>query len=413
MGMSHRTDIKPEIQLLKQQIQQAASLLMEQPLEQNASGMGSLVYLGNHQDAVPRNLILDPHLESGEVHTWVLLKIHISNPGLPSMIPSQRDLMKYLKCSRPVLSRHLQVLRALRWITLCTQARGADGRFRGHVYAQHDKPLNLQDTLYLDPQYLEFLEQPSTGTVLGRLRQIKDAVLRHIDFQILDGIELERSPSQLEQLAAQFADSQADPLETPLACPAGATLPHRIANLYEASICDEKEPDKPDFYLDGATMHRVNPFYLDRVNFDTVTDRSCSSSYIKTTTTYDDLVFPKALQGSERSTLYAVKQLQALPKEMRQFALDYLADRIKAGEQGSDKPVGNAIRYLGWIVRNINAGTLPPSSYGIRKSQPSGAPSRLPSQTDRQQAHAAWVRSLKEKGFAVDATGTPKKLAKA
>jgi hypothetical protein len=182
MNTMHRTRaISTEIQFLKQHIQQAASQLIAQRPDPEQSGIGSLIYLGNHQDAIPRNLILDPHLESGEIHTWALLKVHLNNPALPSVIPSQSDLMAYLKCSRPVLSRHLQVLRALRWITLCAEVRGTDGRYRGNVYAQHDQPLNLPDTLYLDPHYLDFLEQPSSGATLRRLRQIKDAVLRHID----------------------------------------------------------------------------------------------------------------------------------------------------------------------------------------------------------------------------------------
>ena len=86
-----------EIQVLKQHIQHAAKQLEQQDAKQAAEGMGSLIYLGNHQDAIPRNLILDPHLESGEVHTWALLKIHIINPALPSTIPTQNDLMETLK----------------------------------------------------------------------------------------------------------------------------------------------------------------------------------------------------------------------------------------------------------------------------------------------------------------------------
>jgi hypothetical protein len=92
--------------------------------------------------------------------------------------------------------------------------------------------------------------------------------------------------------------------------------------------------------------------------------------------------------------------------------LDYLADRIKAGEQGSDKPVGNAIRYLGWIVRSINDGTLPASSYGVRKGSQQKIPVRLANHASRDQEHAAWLRSLQEKGFELDAKGIPRKSAK-
>ena len=199
--MNSDSDINPDIRILKQHIQHAATQLEQQDTVQASEGMGSLIYLGNHQDAIPRNLILDPHLESGEIHTWTLLKIHIVNPALPSSIPTQNDLMEILKCSRPVLSRHLQVLRALRWVTLCAEVRGLDGQYRGNVYAQHDKPLSLQETLHLDPGYIQFMEQPSSGSTLKRLRQIKEAVLRHMDYQVVTGIHLDQSPPHLEQIS--------------------------------------------------------------------------------------------------------------------------------------------------------------------------------------------------------------------
>jgi len=46
--------------------------------------------------------------------------------------------------------------------------------------------------------------------------------------------------------------------------------------------------------------------------------------------------------------------------------LDYLDDRIKAGDKGTDKPIGDAVAYLSWIVRHVKSDSLPPSSYGIR-----------------------------------------------
>ena len=71
--------------------------------------------------------------------------------------------------------------------------------------------------------------------------------------------------------------------------------------------------------------------------------------------------------SSERLRLYAVKILDGLENEQQQqFALDYLADRIRAGEQGTDKAVGNPIGFLNWIVRNLQDGTLPESAYGVR-----------------------------------------------
>ena len=97
---------------LKQHISHAADELARS--SNTDDSLGSLIYLGNHHDSVPRELITDPHLESGELHTWMLMKIQFNNPAIPTSIPSQDQLSQHLKCSRPVVSRYLQVLRALR-----------------------------------------------------------------------------------------------------------------------------------------------------------------------------------------------------------------------------------------------------------------------------------------------------------
>ncbi len=413
--MLNETEISQETRILKQHIQQAAAQLEQQALKPSDEGMGSLIYLGNHQDAIPRNLIIDPHLESGEIHTWALLKIHIDNPALPSSIPAQNALMKLLKCSRPVLSRNLQVLRALRWITLCAEVRGTDGQYRGNVYAQHDAPLSLQDTLYLDPRYIQFLEQPSTGSSLKRLRQIKDAVLRHMDYQVAKGLDWNRAPTRLSQISAQLKGWQpADPLDTPLACPEGATDPNRMTNLYPSM--QEMSQEKPDFFLDAGTesdhvknIDLVEP--KESVHVKHLYMDNSSSSYIKTTTTtHDRLRFPKAIRA-ERLRLYAAKALGMLEDEkQQQFALDYLADRIRAGEQGTDKAVGNPIGFLNWIVRHIKEGTLPESAYGVRENRKENPPKldAIDSKTKRKLEQQAWLKSLHERGYKIDSkTGIP------
>jgi len=338
------TEVSNQIQLLKQHLDNAATSLKHRSGSNEQDGMGSLIYLGNHQDAIPRNLILDPILESGEIHTWTLMKIHINNPAMPSSIPSQSHLLDILKCSRPILSRHLQVLRALRWITLCAEVRGDDGQFKGNVYTQHDSPLSLQDTLYLDSNYMGFLEQPTKGSVLKRLREIKDATLRHMDYQITKGIELDKSPSHLEQVSNKLnsvPEIKHDPLDTSLAFPAESIEPNLVIGLYGNNKESELVPRVNEFYMDGkpdishvkeikalvntsnssdikfeqsptARDHsHVKDIHVDnRVNFDTDTGSS-SNIYIKKTTTTNppSLCFPEALKKSRRLELFAEKTM--------------------------------------------------------------------------------------------------------
>jgi hypothetical protein len=445
--MKHDSDIDPDIRILKQHIEQAVGDLERQE-SSRGTGLGSLIYLGSHQDAIPRNLLLDPLLESGEIHTWALLKIQLVNPALPSSIPRQDELMEVLKCSRPVLSRHLQVLRAMRWITLCAEVRARNGQFKGHVYAQHDKPLSLQETLFLDPGYIQFLEQPSSGPALKRLRQVKQAILMHMDYQVVQGIDFNRLPTDLEQslgrLKSTLNPSKPD-RDTTLSSPGllhgyedvGPVLDLRAAALSTDSEEDAiKEYSTPGpsvdnlhieqmndrkldpnhhvkiFYTvktgesaeDHRVKNRVNNFYMDLHS-------SSSSSYINTTTTHQRFNFPKAI-ATERERLYARRLLSVLEDDkQQQFALDYLTDRIGAGEQGTDKPVGNAIRYLDWIVKRIKEGTLPESTYGIRQPKKSQTrKTREDEAISRKRENDAWIRSLRERGIELDPrTGVPKK----
>jgi len=439
--------IGKHIETLKQHIQHTAQQLEQQSDLSSEDGMGSLIYLGNHHDAVPRDLVLDPILESGEIHTWMLMKIHVDNPMLPTRIPSQDMLMNQLKCSRPIVSRHMQVLRALRWLTLCAEVRGRDGQYRGVVYTQHDHPLSLADTLYLDPGYIDFLEQPTKGDVLKRLRIIKDSVLTHTDYVVFLGQQcLHSPPTYLEQIDARLrSQTSGDPLDTHLSCPASMIPPDGVLNLYgepekfaqaehlnhhvkNFDMVKSIEAHQSDHVKNIDTAETVEITGVDEISdkspckkllhgdLDAGGVRGGSSSLLnnnnknkKTTTTTTEnqqsLNFPKAVSKSARQIAYALKQLEPLPESKRQFALNYLADRVKAGEKGTDAPVGNAIRYLAWIVKSILAGTLPESDYGQRgeprcpEIPDSIQQSREPlSKEDRKEKQRHWAAVMEKLG---------------
>lgn len=286
-------DISTEIQALRLHIQQTADQLADAPPDTNTTdtdGLGALIYLGTHHDAVPRDLITDPVLLPEEIVTWMLMKIHVDNPLLATRIPSQDRLMERLKCSRPIVSRNIQVLRALRWITLCAEVRAAGGQFRGAIYAQHDTPLSLSETLYLDPGYIDWLEQPVRGDVLKRLQIVKRSVLTHTDHRVIDrGDSLDQPATPLAQIAARLKGQLSEsPLETHLAAPA-ATVEAVASGSKSAldQIYGESSPDSAsaanhvknidtvksapddhvkDFYMvnpqQNSHSHHVKDFYM-------------------------------------------------------------------------------------------------------------------------------------------------------
>lgn len=446
-------EVTHEIQVLKQHIENATTQLKQQEHRQSDEGMGSLIYLGNHQDAIPRELIQDPILKSNEIHTWMLMKIHVVTPTNPSFLPSQNDLMSQLKCSRPVFSRNLQVLRALRWITLCsayrdkknnwqTVIRGVDGHFKGSIYAQHDRPISLQDTLFLDPSYIEFMEEPSKGPTLERLRQIKDGVLQHMDYQVSHEISLDGQSGYLEQATKGLSiQGNTDPLKTHLACPPEIFQPNNCLNLYTKKKKTSKMDHVKNIDMDNSNhKNYVKNVYTDNKisqpaserdyshvkNIDmandanVVMDTKCCSSFNETTgnrrfpnklnnknkktTTTGNLRFPKELSKSKRLQRYAIEQIEkygVLDKD-QQYILDWLSDRIKAGESGADKIVANPIGFLSWVAKNHAQGTLPPSSYGIRESKENMQNKQKKPVINKQNEIEAWARNLENMGIRVD-----------
>lgn len=436
------SEISTEITALHQHIQHTADALAAGPSGTDSDNeMGALIYLGNHHDAVPRDLIIDPVLLPDEIVTWMLMKIHVNNPMLATRIPSQGMLQERLKCSRPIVSRNIQVLRALRWITLCAEVRAAGGQFRGVVFAQHDTPLSLSETLYLDPGYIDWLEQPIKGDVLKRLQIVKRSVLAHIDHQVIHReVSLEQPTPPLAQVAARLRGQQSDnPLETHLATPAvtvkaletgsasmldqiyGSKTPFDPQSANHVKNIDTVESTPDDHVKDIYTVkpqqnghsHRVKK--INMAPSSSSSFKSFKSFKNKNTTTPptppSSLRLPAEIKKSDRQATYAMKKLDRLPTERHQFALDYLADRIKAGKDGTAKPVGNPIQYLEWIVRSIIDGSLPESSYGLRENKPraSSTPAGVDPEASQRQFEAH-MRSLgaeidPETGLAVRAKG--------
>ena len=403
------------IKFLKGHIDNAAEQLAS--MDDHKSGtMGSLIYLGTHHDSVPRDLILDPILESGEIHTWMLMKIHLQNPALPSVLPTQSDLSQQLKCSRTVLGRHMQTLRALRWITLCASVRGHDGTMRGNLYAQHDSPLSLQETLYLDPSYIQFLESRSRADVYRRLNVIKASVLEHVDYSIImKNEQLDELPSKLELISNKVVSTTSTKTEdTHLACPPEAVKPQELGNMYTkittAFVGDDSISNETKEPSEGSDMRRVISGNSDISSLEshakniTKAIYTVSSSNINTTTVLneknEELLLPKKIRDSERLEIYALKAVTSLPPGQRQFALDYLGDRIKAGEAGSVKVLDNPIRYLHWIVKNINDNTMPDSNFGVREKVSESLGPKIENETPDQK-QKAWEQQMSRLGVEV------------
>ena len=400
MNMQTATLNPGQLNALQQHIQRAADNLSRQGTSQDDE-VGSLIYMGNLHDSFPRGLITDPILNSEEIHTWMLMRLEVSDQFSITRIPKQDTLMEQLKCSRPIVSRNLQVLRAMRWITLCQLVRGADGQYRGAIYAQHDEPISLAETLLLDSTYLDFLQEETKGDVLKRLNNIKHSVLKHTDYRLLtDETALTPESGIGSSLRRMSSNLSRNPLDTVLACPPEILEPKNELNCYENKSIPEEV--RKLLSKDDHEIHHVKTFYVDSPgnnsrdiaqmpmnqpdskqtqasnsldmanhvnNFYTAYGSSGSSSFInnKNTTTTQKLRIPKCLSGTKRKAEYAHDLARKLPPDEQQYILDFVEDRHKAGEQGISKPMPNPIGFLISMVERMQNGTFVPSGYGERK----------------------------------------------
>lgn len=108
---------------------------------------------------MPALVHLDPVLDPVDSRVFAVLWIWAKQQGRGSTaFPSYDYLLQRANIqSRATVARSLAILRITRWVTLCRRVRD-QGRNRGNIYALHDEPLALASTLYLDPGYMEFLQ---------------------------------------------------------------------------------------------------------------------------------------------------------------------------------------------------------------------------------------------------------------
>ena len=158
-----------------------------------------LVYLGTVHDSIPRLLILDQGLRLEERCVWQIMRICITDPARPASLLTQQHLAHHCSVDRKTLRRYLYALRANRWITQCAKIHG-----RGTIWALHDEPLALPDTLLLDPDYMAFIHECGRSNI-KRLREVGTGVLRTLQHHTANGLDYNQPVSTMEQIARRMS----------------------------------------------------------------------------------------------------------------------------------------------------------------------------------------------------------------
>ena len=113
----------------------------------------------------PERVLRDPVLEPVDKTVWMVLR----QSAIRGRFPSYRRIGQAANISsKSTVSRAIVILRATRWLARCMESRtrGAGRRMSRAtrpgaevaVFALHDAPLPVPDTLHLDTGYLAFLQ---------------------------------------------------------------------------------------------------------------------------------------------------------------------------------------------------------------------------------------------------------------
>ncbi|TAM22843.1 MAG: hypothetical protein EPN60_16160 [Nevskiaceae bacterium] len=359
----------PRTLALDVMIRASLDRLIETPTGGTATNE-ALLFMGNWHDAMPRLLIQDVVLEPVDKIVWQVIKLQAQSQTATSF-PSYAQIARYANVSSDAtVSRALAILRATRWLTLCARARDQRGRFRGSIYALHDEPLPLADTLYLDQDYMQFLMHTAQAHSHNRARQIAQAVVESLQSEIEDGDDVLEAPPPLAQRLALQAVSADQPLPDKTlsrGMPIGARW---VASLHRAqttpfpprlqkSKADESPP--PSLRLqemkaaspasDSGGASKSGPLQNMKPAIScsssgskeikkTTTTTTCEQGPVEATATavagmLNRLQFPMRLSDNDRRI--AAMHLRKTPEHLRQVVLDLLDRKLKAEESGGEK----------------------------------------------------------------------------
>lgn len=166
--------IRPETRALKRSVSAAVA---RRKRRYHGTQSIALLLLESNCLELPSMLIEDTVLEPVDKVIWLVMMISARRGGGNAALPTLVELASIANvAARDTVSRTLSILRCRRWLTVCHTSYRKGGRQKGSAYTLHGRPLPVADTLYLDPDYLEFLEK-STGHGHARVQKVACDVL--------------------------------------------------------------------------------------------------------------------------------------------------------------------------------------------------------------------------------------------
>jgi hypothetical protein len=319
------------------------------------------VFLGNRHQAFPTAVVKDPVLEPVDKLVWMVIMLSVNETGCNTAFPGYEAIARLANVSsRSTVARAIAILRATRWLTLCTRLRKPSGRFHRNVYTLHDEPLPLTYALHLDGDYMRFLGQ-AVKHGHARVRTVAQGVLDSIDEDIQAGEAITAQPHPIERrLQSQVSDPRREPQRFfSFTCNAVKRIRNHATH--------ERPGAKHQVQNSNPAEDQV------QISNDQNSNSLRSSSYIKTTTTRESgqlskfditaeagqpLVYPKRL--SENHLGIVAHYLGFLAPAQRQPILDELEGRFRAEAKGM-RPVYDELSFLHALCELTRQGKFQPN----------------------------------------------------
>lgn len=391
-----KASISPQAKALSLYIRNAVEHLKTNSASESNkdnSDQSSLIYLGNWQDPYPRLLVTDPVLEPVDKLVWQIIRLHISAPGAVTAFPNYETVRTFANIkSNHTVARALAILRATRWLSLCARVRDVRGRYLGNIYVLHDEPVTLGDAMYLDSEYMTFL-QTSLAHNHPRVKRIVENVIATIEEMIGDGLDVtgeriqtwsyerrlgviaqgqhepslqlsERnefyaiSDSRIHALAEDeeqrhgqimhMEDGNDDPVQIVHTAPMGESTHVQKTHMDQTAENRPVQNMHTDENIENGQVQKLH------------TAICSSSNNINTTTTNtptprvrEALHFPPRISANERKL--AMMYLESIDELQQQDVLDEWHGRLLAANRRST-PIENPIGYLASLCRRIKSG---------------------------------------------------------
>jgi hypothetical protein len=245
--------------------------------------------------------------------------------------------------SSATVSRALAMLRLTRWLTSVTHDQGPTMSGSRSVQALHDAPLCITDTLFLDPDYIDYVSKSRTH---------HHARVRALSAKIHDAFETGRnshSRSVMLEARSVLADWDAEQSRS------------------SDSFFDATDPLRKSKSRSSSKQQGFKTVKKTIKKTTTTRREQPSRSSAREAVDLQKLSLPSRLTTAQHPTV--ARYLATVSDRDRQAVLDELAGRLNTEGHGAD-PVYDALRYLYGLCQRASQGHFVPNlGVVIRKAR--------------------------------------------